>query len=439
MVILGVVLAALFLVLDTWIKSDVYDHLDSLLADQADKVAGAIRYDDATVFDQVLPEYRSPGHTEFFTLYNQDLKPLMISANSRGFATPAPGQRAELPLYYEVRTPDGHRGRAFASVPEGLRDGHFLVVATERSGWDVTERRIHSALLAGIAVSIAVVVLLVQWIVRRAFRPLLLQGERLARLDTEQPPHRIGENMPTELAPFVASMNLGLQRLYDAVARERRFSRDIAHELRTPLAEARTAAEVALQAQSEAELRQGLTTAIAATERMQRSVDTLLSLARFESGQESPALDPLDLTQLAAAQIEVLQRFAQERGIELRLTTTAAAWTHSDIGISERILMNLLQNAVDYAPRGSVVRCAIDSSARGHTLRVDNEAPELTAEDLKHLGTRFWRKLHEGGTAQHAGLGLALAFALARSLEVDLDFQLIAGRLHASVGPFRAL
>src|SRR5690606_1942809 len=123
----------------------------------------------------------------------------------------------------------------------------------------------------------------------------------------------------TELAPFAAAFNTGIARLYSAIQRERRFSRDIAHELRTPLAETRASAEVALRDGESDALRDGLITAIAATERMQRSVDTLLALARFESGQESPALDPLDLTELADDQIESLSRSAERNRIELLL------------------------------------------------------------------------------------------------------------------------
>jgi two-component system sensor histidine kinase QseC len=116
---------------------------------------------------------------------------------------------------------------------------------------------------------------------------------------------------------------------------------------------------------------------------------------------------------------------------------------HSDVGIIERILTNLLRNAVDYAPAGGTVHCSIgnvrpnDQSA--YFICIDNEAPQLAQEDLEHLGTRFWRKHREGGTAQHAGLGLALSLALARSLKLQLDFALRGSRLHVKLGPFPAL
>jgi two-component system sensor histidine kinase QseC len=89
------------------------------------------------------------------------------------------------------------------------------------------------------------------------------------------------------------------------------------------------------------------------------------------------------------------------------------------------------------------VNCSINSAHNdGHgaySICIDNEAPQLTQEDLPHLGTRFWRKPHEGGTAQHAGLGLALVLALARSLKLQLEFELRSARLYVRLGPLPAL
>ncbi|MDY6945376.1 MAG: histidine kinase dimerization/phospho-acceptor domain-containing protein [Pseudomonadota bacterium] len=440
---LGVVLALLFVAMDHWIDAGAHDHLDTVLASQARSVAYALSYNDPELFDRLLPHYDTPGHTEFFTVYDADGRMLLASSNSRGIAVVGPEPGLSLPVYYDVFTPDGHHGRALAVRLMNHDIGHMLIVTTEREAWDNAEGGIHSVLLAGIAVTIVVVVLLVQWVVRNAFGPLLQQGASIATMDIDSPPGKVGEHLPTELAPFAAAFNTGIAKLYRAIQRERRFSRDIAHELRTPLAETRATAEVALRDGESEALRTGLITAIAATERMQRSVDTLLALARFESGQESPALDPLDLSELTGVQVEGVRRSAERNGIALALQAPPEAWVHSDVGIIERILTNLLQNAVDYAPPGSTVSCSIndaeDEGQRAYSICIDNEAPQLTQDDLAHFGTRFWRKPHEGGTAQHAGLGLALALALARSLKLQLEFALHDARLYVRLGPFPAL
>ncbi len=442
-VTLAAVLTLLFVAMDYWIDAGAHDHLDSVLESQSRSVAYALTYEDHELIHRLLPHYGSPGHTEFFSVYDAAGRMTLASSNSRGIALAAPLQGTTLPIYYDVMTPDGHRGRALAVALSGVDSGQMLVVATEREAWDNAEGGIHSVLLVGIAVTVVVIVFLVQLMVRDAFRSLLRHGESLAMLDADVPLERVGKDLPTELAPLAAAFNTGIANLYDAVQRERRFSRDIAHELRTPLAETRVSAEVALLEGGSETLRAALKSAIASTERMQRTVDTMLALARFESGQESPALDPLNLTECAREQVKTLHRLAEINRVTVDLHAKAEVWVHTDVGIVERILTNLLQNAVEYAPAGSAVHCSISrtdrSSPADYFFCVDNEAPQLTQGDLAHLGTRFWRKPAEGGTAQHAGLGLALASTLARSLKLQLHFELKGARLHVRLGPFSPL
>jgi two-component system sensor histidine kinase QseC len=85
------------------------------------------------------------------------------------------------------------------------------------------------------------------------------------------------------------------------------------------------------------------------------------------------------------------------------------------------------------------VDCRLQREEGGYTLSIENDAPGLMGEDLLRFGARFWRKHVEGGTAQHAGLGLALCLALSRSLGVRLEFGLHEGRLQACLGRFDAL
>ena len=116
-----------------------------------------------------------------------------------------------------------------------------------------------------------------------------------------------------------------------------------------------------------------------------------------------------------------------------------SAWVRGDLGVIERILSNLLRNALEYAPDGDAITCRLERGDAGWLLSIDNAAPDLREGDLEHLGHRFWRKSSEGGTAHHAGLGLALAFALARAIDLPLRFSLQGGRLTARLGPWVAL
>ena len=438
----GGVLAAMFLALDYWIDHEIYQRMDHALLERVRTVINTLQERDLAQLERLMPEYDPDGHTEFFTVYDHRGHALLHSSSSGGMVLPVGPQRLGTPRYYDVTLPDGHAGRALASRLPGVAPEHaprLLVVATEREGWDRTERRIHFTLLGGVALALVLVVVLGLLVVQRAFAVLRRAGSHVAAVDVQTPPRPIGADFPVELKPFASAFDTGLRRLYESAARERRFARDAAHELRTPLAEIRVTAESALAGADPAQARHGLQAAIEACARMQRSVDTLLLLSRLESGLEGPSPDPLDLAVLVADTAMALRTAAAQRRIDLRTTLPEAAWVRSDFGIVERIVSNLLRNAIDYAPEGGEVQCRLQRGDGEWWLTVANAAPELEQDDLLQFGRRFWRKQSEGGTAHHAGLGLALTFGLAEVLPLPLRFSLDAGRLSARLGPWPTL
>lgn len=443
LVIVGV-LALLFVVLDARISEGIASHLDEELVQRARSVEAVLLAHGPSTLEQLMPGYRMPGHMEFFTVYDGDGQAWLMSSNSDGVALPRP-DGAHTPHHFDVRTPDDHAARGFALPLEtGPYRGSTLVLATEREDWDAFQQRIHRTLMVGIALATTIVVVLSLLLVRQAFAPIERERRRIATLDPQGNAPPLGVGLPSELAPLASAYDTGVGRLYTAIERERRFSRDIAHELRTPVAEVRTGAEVALDSGDAASLREGLRTAVAATDRMQRSIDTLLALARFESGQEAPALDPLDLAALLAQHVHWLAPRAAAQGRDLHLSASAPAWIHSDAGMLERIASNLIDNAIEYAPAGSRIDCRVeslrdDAGREHHALCITNEAPDLVATDLELIGSRFWRKGEAGGTSRHAGLGLALSGGFAQALGVSLAFALHDGRLEVRVGRFAAL
>lgn len=435
--------ALLFPLLDRWIDREIYQRMDLTLLQRATAVGRVLQESDPRQLQRLMPEYEPDGHTEFFTLFDETGgRPLLRSPSSAGTALPLGPAGQGTPRYYDLVLPDGHAGRALAvRVPahDDAANANLLVVATERESWDRTERHVHLALLGGIALATLIATGLALLLVQRVIVALRRAGAKAASLHADTPSQRIEGDFPRELQPFADAFNLGLHHLYTAIERERRFARDVAHELRTPLAEIRTSAESALADADAGHAQRSLAAAVAACSRMQRSVDTLLLLARLESGQHTPAPDPLDLAALLRELIAALHGLQTRYAVQLRAELPPAAWIQSDLGIVERIVSNLLRNALEYSPPGETVDCRLDRDESGWLLCIVNAAPELEAADLEHFGHRFWRKHSEGGTAHHAGLGLALAFALARAVQLPMHFSLEAGRLTARLGPWPAL
>lgn len=447
---LGLLLILLFLGLDLLIDRELYARLDASLRSRANAIAAFLesrpdRHNLATL-RQLMPEYELPEHTDFFEVWDARGQTLFRSASSAGrsLARPPAADGGDT-RFYDTLLPDGHAGRAIALRVMANLDGRptpvTLVVATERESIDRLERRIHTLLMAGVALALLLALAIAQLAVRRGLAPVLRYGESVAAHDGEATPGGFPPSeLPKELQPFDAALRSAFDRLYATIERERRFSRDVAHELRTPLAEIRTSIETAMrQPQDRVAADAAFTASVSAVERMQRAIDALLLLVRYESGQAQPALDPLDLGELLRCLEHALQAPAARRELRFENEIPPGIWVRSDAGALERILSNLLRNAVDYAPARSTVRLAIERRDGELWLCIRNCAPGLSEVDLANFGRRFWRKSPAGGTSAHAGLGLALAIALARSLSLRLEFALEQGWLVARLGGLPAL
>lgn len=441
---LGALLVAMFFWLDHTIDAEIRGRLDRQLLDRARIVSallGAPGTDLAAT--ELLPQYGMLSHTDFFVVWDDHGRVLARSESSRDreFAPPphAPDNQA---VHYDVTMPDGHPGRAAAMRTQisvgGATRTAVVAVGQDRSETEDLERRIHYSLLAGVVLTLLLATLLAILAVRSGLRPLQRMGLRVAALSPEQAPTRaFGDQVPSELRPFARALDSAFERLYGILERERCFARDVAHELRTPLAEMRTTVELARRDETLA-AHPLLATAQLAVERMQRTVDGLLALVRHESGQTDLLPEPVELVALLREQQRSIEAQMQRRALTLSSQLPAEAWTQSDGTLLERIIANLLHNAASYAPQDSVIHVRLVHE-QGLMLHIGNAAPDLSQADLAHLGERFWRKHPDVDPDGHGGLGLALARALAQALRLPLEFQLAEGELNARLGPFADL
>ncbi|MBT9487292.1 MAG: sensor histidine kinase N-terminal domain-containing protein [Rubrivivax sp.] len=290
--------------------------------------------------------------------------------------------------------------------------GEWLVAAGQREHErdELVWNLVGSQLLPWLLV-LPVLLLAMAWAVRQALAPVrALTAELQGRgADDLQPVP--ASHAPGELQPLVGAMNGLFARIEDTLARERRFTADAAHELRTPLAVLRLQWDVLRRAahyderlQAEARLGAGL-------DRMDRLVTQMLALARLEATDHLAQAQPVDWEPLVAQVMGDVLPLAERRHIEL-----ACDWPpdgqpalplQGDAGLLAVLLRNLVDNAVRYAPEGSTVtlRFAPDR------LLVHNAGPGLPAETLAHLGERFHRV--DGQAESGSGLGLSIVQRIA--------------------------
>jgi two-component system sensor histidine kinase QseC len=211
--------------------------------------------------------------------------------------------------------------------------------------------------------------------------------------------------------------------------RERRFSADVAHELRTPIAELRSLSEVALKWPPTAEeSRQGFDEALGIARRMESLVAALQTIARSEAGETRVQTALIRLPTFMESIWEGFAAGAQDRDLKVRFDLQEAPRVFSDPVLLESVFTNLLANAVEYTPVGGSLRVRATPVGTGTvTVAVGNDADNLTPEDVAQLFDRFWRRDLSRTDTGHSGLGLSLVRAVARTLGARVTAELKDG------------
>ncbi len=374
--------------------------------------------------DQVFPQYYELWQTNG----------VRCARSERLAETDLPCRTGPLtqPVYWDLDLPGDRDGRAIG-VQFNLKteDGEpapkvptplLLVVAADRHDLDTTLATLATVLgITGLLTGLMTVPL-VRHAVRRGHAPLGELARQTAAITADSLQTRFPvASLPAELQPIASRLNDLLARLADSFERERRFSADLAHELRTPLAELRTLAEVELAWPAGGGPARATDT-LAIALQMETMVTRLLELARCESGRVRLQLEPVPLAALVAEVWPALVGRATERELTVVFEIPVDAVCSTDRAILRSIVVNLLANLVEYTPAGGQGRVRWDAAAA--ELSFCNPAGDVTAEDLPHLFERLWRKDPARSGGEHAGLGLPLSRALAQALGASLTARL---------------
>ena len=301
-----------------------------------------------------------------------------------------------------------------------------LVLGRERGTVDRSLAALRTALVLTGAAMIALLAALVGWGVRRGLQPVKQLGEAVANVNAASLSTRFAtEPLPAELRPIAERLNDLLARLEESFARERRFTATAAHELRTPLAELRTLAEVNLTTpSSESERIESWKDALASTQRMESLALHLLELTRAEDAQRVVQKLRVGVADAIAAAWKPHEAQARARGVGLKVSIPAELTVSSDAVLLGVVLGNLCGNAAEHAATGSDF--CITAERAGGTLAIHfrNRAEALEEMDLSHLFERFWRKDEARSDGNHHGLGLSVAHDFAVLLGGSLTARL---------------
>jgi two-component system, OmpR family, sensor kinase len=323
------------------------------------------------------------------------------------------------PVSFEQPLPggDGERVRMRAEAVTRPDGPYVVAVGSSLATTEAAVDRVRT----GIGVGGVVVVLLASlgaWLLAgAALRPV----ERLRAAVAAVPPDQPGRTLHVpathdELAALARTMNELLDRISQALERERRLIADASHELHGPLAVLRTELELANQpARSQAELAESVSHAAREADRVARLADDLLFLARTDQG--GPIVHPVrqPLQPVLAGAVTAAAGRAVAGNVRLDLEVDQGLDAPIDADRLRQATDNLLDNALRVAPPGSAIRVRAERRDGRVAVVVSDAGPGFPADFLPHAFERF-RRADPARTREHggAGLGLAIVAAIAR-------------------------
>jgi two-component system heavy metal sensor histidine kinase CusS len=402
---------------------------NAVMADKMFALSADLRETGPEIFAEEVTAHRAGQHTPYWIR--------ILDSQGRAIAETPQMDRLIPTQFFPVgreptealRTRKDYRsaGKLFSLVAFNENPGgkvYTLQLAQDRSSDEQVERNfalLFIAVLFGGVVASGLIAIIVT---RRGLRPLREMTESLGRIGPDQLKERIGSaGWPSELQPLAIAFDQMLKRLDDSFTRLSQFSADLAHELRTPIANMLGEAQVTLtHERTAADYRETIESTVAECERLSRIVDNLLFVARVDAAREPISRKRFD----ARAAVEKIAAFYQMVADDHSVTINCSGdgQIYADPDLFERAVGNLLDNALRFTPEHGSIHIGLSKPEADFEVAVSDSGCGIAAEHLPRVFDRFYRAESSRGS-DGAGLGLALVKSIVDlhggSAKIDSD------------------
>jgi len=281
------------------------------------------------------------------------------------------------------------------------------------------------------------------WLADRAMKPVQVITHTARQIGAGDLTQRLHLRQADELGELADTFDQMLDRLQAAFERQRQFTADASHELRSPLAIIELETDRALErSRSPQEYEKTLRVVQAENAWMGRLVNELLLLARIDSAQTAQQKEHLDASEIAVEVVERLTPLAHNKGVQLKTGDLAEVYVQAERVYLTQLLTNLVENAIKYS-QGDHSQVLLETTRQVSPdqswalIRVADNGPGIAPEHLPHIFDRFYRidtarsrsADPEGEVAFSSGLGLAIASSIAKAYggTIEVDSQLGRG------------
>jgi len=303
-------------------------------------------------------------------------------------------------------------------------DPHSQYVIRTADRYDSRENIVHTLWVdhgLPFLLGLPVLALLVGWAVGRGLRPLESLTTALSAREPGSRERIELPDAPRELRPVLGALNEQLARQEDALERERRFSADVAHELRTPLASILLNLESAMETVDPDEIHDSIAGAHGSVATLSRRVEQLLTLAKLEAGAASAQFEAVDLAEVADDVVRELAPIIQRRGVALGFAPQEnRVLVQGYAPALVALLRNLLENSLRYVPAGGRIQLAVAQSRQEATLEVIDDGPGIPVDNRRDVFARFHREAGTRGEGYGLGLSIVARAASLHRASIEL-------------------
>jgi two-component system OmpR family sensor kinase len=414
----ALVLVAFAVVIYLYFSRGLLNTIDASLRNHAERFAQAVGHPSA------LDEPSQPGvlilAPQFVSVLNRDGKVTDQIPDSDGHEVPVIKPALERaatewnPQFDEVSLSPTEHVRII-TWPARDEDGELFFVVVGQSLRDVQRAQKQLILLLAIANPLALLLASLGglWLASRALSPvdrLTRAAERIGRGNLSE---RVEEHRSQdEIGRLARTFNQMISRLEQAFERERRFTADASHELKTPLAVLRGDIEVTLRRErTPDEYRRVLRSSLEEIARLTKLTEDLLTLARSDAGESVLDLEQVQLGQLASEARAYIAPLADSAGVALSYDAPPSpVVVEGDQKRLKQLLVNLLDNAIKYTPAGGSARLALAVEDANAVIEVTDTGRGIPSAALPHIFERFYRQT-DPRDSRVTGFGLGLAIS----------------------------
>ncbi len=385
---------------------------NAVLADKISGLSADFRESGPRIFGEELKARRAGDHAPYWIrILDSEGHTVTETAGMERFVPPSvfpPAQKSTSSIGGSKDYRTGAKLFSLVAVNEKTGGQTYTIqVAQDRSSDEQLERRFGVLLIVMLAGSILASAIIAIAVTKHGLRPLAEMTRSLERIGPAHLNERVAlAGWPRELQPLATTFDAMLARLEDSFKRLSQFSADLAHELRTPVANIMGEAQVALtRERTPSEYREVIESTIAECERLSGIVDNLLFVARVDAARESIERKLIDARAAVEKIATFYQTLAEDRNVAIHCSGEGEIY--AEPALFERALGNLVDNALRFTPEGGTIQISITVKAAHSEVTVSDNGYGITPEHLPRVFDRFYR-VDSSRSSDGAGLGLAL-------------------------------